>query len=667
MKKAVQATVVLVSVVLSARAAEPFFSLTLNDEDSVLNTGGQIVGVPDFSLSGKFDTGMTSTARDQDYAHWDPDRVRSIFCTYDNDAGLTVDFFLTGVEEGFSGDSGLFAVVRRGGGGDFFYIVQLRGGQIRLVVQQGGNTPDQKKEVLASVDWDPDTVYQITTSVGATEGMRIFVDGELVASDDTPSGWSTFAFPDGAVLEVGNRGPFGVGIAPGQVIDNLRLYNAELDPPTPEAAEDKPVVGDVPPPAPIVVSPAEDETVFWGGAVVVRWKACDVFNSYEVRITRSEDPENLEGGYGRGVVEETADAAYVAEELPCSEEPYFAFVRVGNEFGMGEWSPPRRFYIPNRPVRDLLTESFEDDEPGTEVPSGWEKREGVESEETYISDMTEEPIDAADGEQAFRILYPGVTDQAILTRTFEPESNFVVLEFSLAVDPENLTPTSEDQRSFRIGLGSSSVDPGDDFRQLALWIQPRSGVQFYVNGWITFMPPEILNLNAGEWIRFRIHADRPAGRFTVFYDVGDGFRIGGSAPLYAVGEEIDTLYIAGHENVTVPAYLDAVRVRGVAEETVPCEPPAPKFRRGDSNADGERNIADAITTLSYLFSAGTVPCLDACDTNDDGKVDIADAIYLLGYLFAAGPAPLEPNEECGPDPTAEDPDLGCEEFPPCSG
>ncbi len=667
MRKTVTVAALTFGAFLYAGTVEPFFSLSLDDPSSVIDTGGQLVGAPDFSLSGKFETGMTSVIQGQDYAHWDRDRVRAIFCTYDEQAGLTVDFFLAGVAEGFSGDSGLFALVRRGGGGDFYYIVQLRGGKVRLVAQQGGPGADEKKEILADVDWDPEAVYQITTSIGPVEGMRIFVNGELAASGDTPSGWSTFAFPDGAVLEVGNRGPFGTGIIPGQVIDNLRLYNAELEPPEPQPADDQPVVGAVPPRAPIVVSPAAGQTVFWGGAVVVGWKACDIFNSYEVRVTRSEDPENLEGGYSSGVVLEAANSAFVAKELACSEAPYFAFVRLGNEFGMGPWSDPQPFYVPNRPVRDLLVESFEEDPPETEVPSGWEIREGVSSDQTYVSDMNEVPIGAADGDQAFRILYPNLTDQAILTRTFEPESNFVVLEFSMAIDPENFTLTSENQRAFRIGLGASSVDPGDDFRQLALWIQPREGIQFYTGGWRTFVPPDILNIYAGQWIRFRIHADRAAGNFTVLYDVGDGYRIGGSAPLYPVGDVIDRLFIAGHENVNVPAYLDAVRIRGVSAETIPCKPPEPEFVRGDSNADGKIDVADAVATLSYLFAGGSVVCLEACDSNDDGGVDIADAVYVLGYLFGGAPAPAEPFPDCGSDPTAEDPPLGCEEFPPCGG
>jgi hypothetical protein len=90
-----------------------------------------------------------------------------------------------------------------------------------------------------------------------------------------------------------------------------------------------------------------------------------------------------------------------------------------------------------------------------------------------------------------------------------------------------------------------------------------------------------------------------------------------------------------------------------------------KFIRGDANADETRNVADAVTLLTYLFANGREPaCLDAADTNDDGEINMGDPIKLLGHLFAsAGPLP-EPFEACGGDPTADD-ELGCIEFRPC--
>ncbi|HAK95384.1 MAG TPA: hypothetical protein DCM87_10360 [Planctomycetes bacterium] len=99
---------------------------------------------------------------------------------------------------------------------------------------------------------------------------------------------------------------------------------------------------------------------------------------------------------------------------------------------------------------------------------------------------------------------------------------------------------------------------------------------------------------------------------------------------------------------------------------------AETFRRGDANASGALDIADAISVLGYLFGAAedtskakVAQCLDAADANDDGATDIADAVKILGHLFAdAGPLPA-PFGECAADPTADK--LDCGMFPPCAG
>jgi murein DD-endopeptidase MepM/ murein hydrolase activator NlpD len=84
-------------------------------------------------------------------------------------------------------------------------------------------------------------------------------------------------------------------------------------------------------------------------------------------------------------------------------------------------------------------------------------------------------------------------------------------------------------------------------------------------------------------------------------------------------------------------------------------PPAPVFRRGDVNASGTVDIADAVSLLGCLFQGGACPtCPDAADANDDGANDLSDSIHILAWLFLGGPAPHDPGpEECGPDPTAD--------------
>ncbi|HIN81240.1 MAG TPA: hypothetical protein EYN40_06715 [Planctomycetes bacterium] len=92
---------------------------------------------------------------------------------------------------------------------------------------------------------------------------------------------------------------------------------------------------------------------------------------------------------------------------------------------------------------------------------------------------------------------------------------------------------------------------------------------------------------------------------------------------------------------------------------------AVEFRRADCNADGQTDIADAISVLNYLFGAGgEPPCRDACDINDDGTLDISDAISSLADLFDPTFPPVPPpHPGCGADPTSDG--LNCSTFPPC--
>lgn len=79
------------------------------------------------------------------------------------------------------------------------------------------------------------------------------------------------------------------------------------------------------------------------------------------------------------------------------------------------------------------------------------------------------------------------------------------------------------------------------------------------------------------------------------------------------------------------------------------------FRRGDANADGNVDIADAISTLTALFIPGAdaSTCSDAADANDDGELNIADPIATLFSLFGGGSSLPLPAASCGADPTAD--------------
>ncbi|MFB3111369.1 MAG: dockerin type I repeat-containing protein, partial [Gemmatimonadales bacterium] len=93
------------------------------------------------------------------------------------------------------------------------------------------------------------------------------------------------------------------------------------------------------------------------------------------------------------------------------------------------------------------------------------------------------------------------------------------------------------------------------------------------------------------------------------------------------------------------------------------EAPETRFRRGDCNADGNVDIADAVCILNWLFAGRATPgCVAATNTNGDDAANITDATYLLNYLFAGGPAPVAPFPECGPG-TEADTALGCQTIP----
>lgn len=101
---------------------------------------------------------------------------------------------------------------------------------------------------------------------------------------------------------------------------------------------------------------------------------------------------------------------------------------------------------------------------------------------------------------------------------------------------------------------------------------------------------------------------------------------------------------------------------------LPLSPSGGGLTRGDCNADGLFNIADAVFVLGFLFPTGGAPtlsCEDACDANDDGSLNIADAVAALGTLFPTGPpiALPAPFPGCGDDPTTDS--LGCGGFPAC--
>ncbi|MBI4583823.1 MAG: hypothetical protein HY717_07350 [Planctomycetes bacterium] len=107
-----------------------------------------------------------------------------------------------------------------------------------------------------------------------------------------------------------------------------------------------------------------------------------------------------------------------------------------------------------------------------------------------------------------------------------------------------------------------------------------------------------------------------------------------------------------------------IEAKGDAEFLIATEKLGPGFIRGDANANGEVDIADAVFILKHLFIGDSVPpCARAVDVTGNAAVDIGDAIYLLRYLFLRGTPLPPPYPACGGEGAKSA--LPCASFPPC--
>ena len=86
------------------------------------------------------------------------------------------------------------------------------------------------------------------------------------------------------------------------------------------------------------------------------------------------------------------------------------------------------------------------------------------------------------------------------------------------------------------------------------------------------------------------------------------------------------------------------------------------FQRGDANADGRRNTADALEVLEAIFRRATVSCRSAADANDDGRINVIDPVLILRHVFGLEDLQRAPLS-CGVDPTPDR--LACGESVSC--
>ncbi len=96
----------------------------------------------------------------------------------------------------------------------------------------------------------------------------------------------------------------------------------------------------------------------------------------------------------------------------------------------------------------------------------------------------------------------------------------------------------------------------------------------------------------------------------------------------------------------------------------PCEGVS-RFIRGDTTADGQLNLTDAVGIFGVLFLGDPMPsCVETMDANDDDQVNLTDGIVILGFLFLGSTPPASPFPECGLAPGGG-PMVDCENYPPC--
>ena len=76
-------------------------------------------------------------------------------------------------------------------------------------------------------------------------------------------------------------------------------------------------------------------------------------------------------------------------------------------------------------------------------------------------------------------------------------------------------------------------------------------------------------------------------------------------------------------------------------------PSGRRFIRGDADANGRFDIADAITLLNHLFLGGPAPCREAMDFERNSRLNSTDAVRIVLRLFLGGRAPEPPFPDCG--------------------
>ena len=120
----------------------------------------------------------------------------------------------------------------------------------------------------------------------------------------------------------------------------------------------------------------------------------------------------------------------------------------------------------------------------------------------------------------------------------------------------------------------------------------------------------------------------------------------------------DAIYLGNFLTATGPAPPAPFPICAYdATTSFSCDQKQCAFIRGDADGNGQVDQQDTIAISNYLFTGGTLPCLDAADANDDGVISNIDSVFILNTILGAAVMPAPGPHVCGIDPTADN--LGC--------
>ena len=264
-------------------APTPIFYAPLESEAEIeANNAGDVVDTSVAYVPGIVGNAFQSTSNATDgggWARWNDAAVTSIFSTWDNNNGITIDHFFQGSWTGLSGtiNEGLWAIVRRSSTapGDNYIFTSIQTGKLRIAFANASteqykftfngsaaNPTNQEYAPELDIPLTDNTPYRLTVSLGNGQ-FNVWLDdvnGDVysnaapVFSDDTiiPDGYNWQLPAAGAVsssggqtgrqtreMDIGIRGfgntgntvnNFGGTLRSGNWVDEVKIYNGVYAP-----------------------------------------------------------------------------------------------------------------------------------------------------------------------------------------------------------------------------------------------------------------------------------------------------------------------------------------------------------------------------------------------------------------------------------------------------